>query len=107
MQGECKDCNGKRLAVQRYPASRVPPHVAARPLALDSESTPTEMRNSAPMGLGHNFAQVGLYSSAQMEVTASVYTQKESEQVSQGICDKVRDFVSATPGGTNDCVEDV
>ncbi|HSB10228.1 MAG TPA: DUF4157 domain-containing protein [Blastocatellia bacterium] len=61
IDSDCKECNGERLALQRYPATRVAPHAVVAPLTLGSESKPSEPRGLEPMGHGHNFGEVGLY----------------------------------------------
>src|SRR5207253_123232 len=82
MDSECKDCNGKRLAVQRYPKNSAAPNLAFRTLARDSASTPSEMRHS---GLGHNFGQVGLYSNYRpIETGSASITSGDQQEVESG-----------------------
>jgi len=42
-----------------------------------------------------------------MEVTASRHDQQESDKVAKVICDKVRTFTNAKPGGKKDCYLDI
>src|SRR6185503_1313267 len=90
IDGECKECNGKRFNIQRYSTDRPAPAASAASTSLDTDRLlPEHMDSTASQG--HSFAQVGLHAPAREMPAKSPLIQPRdpSEQEADSIAEHV------------------